>query len=83
MAADGSLSIQMINAASAQLGQHSTVPNLGLVTKDGEPVPITNSFLAAGAVGSDQLTVGVAAADGTLLTVQGQSVVSGDKTPWP
>lgn len=73
---DGGLSIHMLSTASAQIGQHTTVPNLGLLTKDGMAVPLTACFALPGAASSDQPLIGVSAADGTLLTVSGQSVVS-------
>lgn len=75
-AQDGGLSVQMLNTASGQTGQQTVVPNLDLLTKNGAPVALTASFLTAGATSSDTPSVGVSAADGTLLLLQGQSVVS-------
>ena len=75
-AQDGGLSAQMVNTASGHTGQPTTVPNLDLLTKNGAQVAVTASFLTAGATGSDTLSLGVSAADGTLLLLQGQSVVS-------
>lgn len=68
--------IESLNTASGQLKERQQVSTLGFLSKDGTPVAITGSFLAAGAVGSDRPSVGVSAADGTLLMVQKQSVVS-------
>ena len=72
---DGGLSVHMLNTDSAQMGQHSTVPNLGLLTKDGVDVPLSACFASAGAANAHQLLIGVSAADGTLLALSGQSVV--------
>ena len=72
---DGGLSIHTISLGTAGEGQHTTLPNLGLLTKDGAAVPMLNVFLTAGSeTGASQL-VGVSAADGALLALRAKATV--------
>ena len=79
----GSLVTQTISLDTAQLTKPTTVQGVKLLHKDGSPVPILNVFITAGSAGkpvgganpSSQPSIGLSAADGSVLLAKGSEIM--------